>query len=160
MGERKFLQMVLVTWQRWSPCPYIHVVKTLKTLLLRNQKADDLETVCPCPGAIYMYKIMIKIYKFRLWRDFFLNLQQITEVTRCSCWHQNFVPKGLWAPAPGLYTCIESWKNWDNSGIVLRKVGILTLSDEVGILTLRSAIPELLVRKVGIGTKWEYVWSH
>ena len=46
---------------------------------------------------------------------------------------------------------------------VLRKVrigtipelscGILTLSGEVGILTLRSAIPELLVRKVGIGTK-------
>ena len=44
-------------------------------------------------------------------------------------------------------------ENRYNSGIVLRKVGILTLSDEVGILTLRSAIPELLVRKVGIGTK-------
>ena len=27
---------------RWPPCPYI--VKTLKNLLLRNQKADDLET--------------------------------------------------------------------------------------------------------------------
>ena len=37
-------------------------------------------------------------------------------------------------------------------GIVLHKVRILTLSGEVGILTLRSAIPELLVRKVGIGT--------
>ena len=35
----------------------------------------------------------------------------MTEVTRCSCWHQNFVPKGLSAPALGLYTCIKSWKN-------------------------------------------------
>ena len=29
---------------------------------------------------------------------------------RCSCWHKNFVPKGLSAPVPGLYTCIKSWK--------------------------------------------------
>ena len=28
MGERKFAQMVLVTWPRWPPCPYM--VKTLK----------------------------------------------------------------------------------------------------------------------------------
>ena len=27
MGERKFVQMVLVTWPRWPPCPYM--VKTL-----------------------------------------------------------------------------------------------------------------------------------
>ena len=26
------------------------------------------------------------------------------------CWHPNFVPWGLSAPAPGLYTCIKSWK--------------------------------------------------
>ena len=31
-------------------------------------------------------------------------------MTRCSCWHQNFVPKGLSAPARGLYTIIKSWK--------------------------------------------------
>ena len=48
-------------------------------------------------------------------------------------------------------------KNRDNSGIVLRKVRILTLPGEVGILTLRKTIPELLLRKVGIGTKWEYL---
>ena len=34
----------------------------------------------------------------------------MTEVTRCPSWHQNFVPKGLLAPAPGLYTCIKSGK--------------------------------------------------
>ena len=42
MWEWKFIQTVLVTWPRWPPCPYM--VKTLKNLLLRNQKADDLET--------------------------------------------------------------------------------------------------------------------
>ena len=49
--------------------------------------------------------------------------------------------------------CSAQSENRYNSGIVLRKVRILTLSGEVIILTLRSAIPELLVRKVGIGTK-------
>ena len=34
----------------------------------------------------------------------------MAEVTRCSCWHKNFIPKGLSAPAPGLYICIKSWK--------------------------------------------------
>ena len=35
----------------------------------------------------------------------------MNEVTRHFCWHENFVPWGLSAPAPGLYTCIKSWKN-------------------------------------------------
>ena len=51
------------------------------------------------------------------------------------------------------YICSAQSENRYNSGIVLRKVGILTLSGEVGILTLRSAHPESLVRKMGIGTK-------
>ena len=41
--------MVQVTIQRWPPCPYI--VKTLKNLLLRNQKADDLENWYAASGA-------------------------------------------------------------------------------------------------------------
>ena len=35
----------------------------------------------------------------------------MTEVTICFCCHQNFVPNGLSAPAPGLYTFIKSLKN-------------------------------------------------
>ena len=80
-----------------------------ETFLLTS-KLCPLGAVCPCPGAIYTYKIVKKWYKIRLQRDFFLNLQQMTEVTRCSCWHQNFVPRVLSAPALGLYTCIKSWK--------------------------------------------------
>ena len=39
---------------------------------------------------------------------FFLNLQWMGKVIRAFCWHQKFVPKGLYAM--GLYTCIKSWK--------------------------------------------------
>ena len=42
IGERKCVQTVLVIWPRWPLCPYM--VKTLKNLLLWNQKADGLET--------------------------------------------------------------------------------------------------------------------
>ena len=37
MGERKFVQMVLVTWPRWLPCPYM--VKTLKKSSSPESKA-------------------------------------------------------------------------------------------------------------------------
>ena len=43
-------------------------------------------------------------------KEIFWNLQHMTEVTRGSCWHQNFIPKELSAPSMGIYTCIKSWK--------------------------------------------------
>ena len=43
-------------------------------------------------------------------KEIFWNLQHMTEETRGSCWHQNFVPKELSAPSLGIYTCIKSWK--------------------------------------------------
>ena len=52
-----------------------------------------------------------------------------------------------------LYICSAQSRNRYNSRIVLRKVGILTLLRKVGILTLCKTI----LRKVGIGTKWEYL---
>ena len=55
------------------------------------------------------------------------------------------------------YKCSAQSRNRYNSRIVLRKVGILTLLCKVGILTLRKTILELHLRKVGIGTKWEYL---
>ena len=61
-------------------------------------------------GAIYMYKIMKKKCIKSDFKEIFWNLQQMTKVTRCSCWHKNFVPKGLPAPTLGLYTCIKLWK--------------------------------------------------
>ena len=41
-GELKWVQMVYITWPRWPP--WLYVIKTIKNLLLWNQKADDLET--------------------------------------------------------------------------------------------------------------------
>ena len=54
-----------------------------------------------------------------------------------------------------IFQCIRSAqsKNRDNSRIVPDKVGILTLLGEVGIPTWLGSIPELSLRKVGIGTK-------
>ena len=69
--------------------------------------------VCPCPGAIYIYKIIKNVYKIRF---LFLNLQRMGKVIRAFCWHQKFVPNGLYALAPGLYTCIKSLKMCIKSG--------------------------------------------
>ena len=53
--------------------------------------------------------------------------------------------------------CSAQSRNRDNSRIVLYKVGILTLSGRVGIRTLHGSIPELSLRKVGIGTNLECI---
>ena len=42
MRERKFVQMVLFTWGRWPPRPYM--LKPCKNLLLQNQKTDNFGT--------------------------------------------------------------------------------------------------------------------
>ena len=80
-----------------------------KRFLLTSQSCP-LGLTAPAPGLYTCIKSWKILYKIRLQRDFFLNEQQMTKMTRCSCWHKNFVPKGLSAPVPGLYTCIKSWK--------------------------------------------------
>ena len=77
------------------PWVYIHVLnheknciksdfKEISLKLASNDQSDKMflltskfhpqGVVSPCPGAIYMYKIMKKLYKIRLQRGFFLNL--------------------------------------------------------------------------------------
>ena len=41
MGERTFVQMVLVTWPRWPPCPYM--VKTLKSFFSGTKRPMTLK---------------------------------------------------------------------------------------------------------------------
>ena len=74
---------------------------------LLTSKVYPQRVVCPCPSAIYIYKIIKNVYKIRF---LFLNLQRMGKVIRAFCWHQNFVPKGLSVPSLGLYTCIKSFK--------------------------------------------------
>ena len=67
----------------------------------------DIKTLSP-GGCL---PLLMNIYCIKSdFKEIFWNLQHMTEVTRGSCGHQNFVPKGLSAPALGLYTCIKSWK--------------------------------------------------
>ena len=56
------------------------------------------------------------------------------------------------------WRCSVHSKNLYNSRIVLCKVGILTFLHNVGILTMRNTVPELLLLEVRIGTKWEYLF--
>ena len=54
------------------------------------------------------------MYKIRLQRYFFWNLQQMGKVTMPFCWHQNyqnFVHKGLSVPAPGYVHVEKTLKN-------------------------------------------------
>ena len=58
-------------------------------------------------------------------------------VIRSFCWHQNFVPWGLSAPAPGLYKCIKSWKNCTKSDLkdIFLKLATNEWSDKTFLLT-------------------------
>ena len=82
------------------------VIKSDKSCLLTS-KVCPQGVVCPCPGAIYIYKIIKNVYKIRF---LFLNLQWMGKVIRAFCWHQKCVPKGLSVPALGYIPCIKSFK--------------------------------------------------
>ena len=64
------------------------------------------------PGLYTCIKSWKNVYN-QTSKRFLWNLQQMGKVIRPFCRHQTFVPWGLSAPAPapGLYTCIKSWKN-------------------------------------------------
>ena len=126
-GERKFVWGIWVTWPRWPPCPYM--VKTLQKSSSPEPKGQwpwyvslgpwahqslfkwwpwvDLDLfygkVKFGPLCFYMGKSVRKSFNGR-------NLQQMTRVTWGICLHKNSDPRGLSAPAPGLYTCIKTWK--------------------------------------------------
>ena len=53
--------------------------------------------------CFYMGKTVRKSFNGR-------NLQQMSRVTKGLCLYKNSGTKGLSAPAPGLYTCIKTWK--------------------------------------------------
>ena len=128
----KFVQTVLVTWPRWPPSP--NMAKTLKNLLLRNQKADDLETWYAQSGA----RVLPSLFKLWPWVDLDLFTARSDLVPYAFVWEKGktmdfsetigvydlkiatddrsdkkFLLTSklcLVRPAPGLYTCIKSWK--------------------------------------------------
>ena len=103
---------------------------------LLTSKLCPLGLNTPCPGAIYMHYIMKKTYKIRLQRDFFETCNKF-KVIRPLCRLQNFVPLGLSAPAPRLYTCINSWKKLYRSDFkeIFLKLATNDRSDKMFLLT-------------------------
>ena len=77
MGERKFVQTIQLTWPRWSPCP--SMVKTINNLLLRNQKAEDLETWYAALGAW----VLPNLFKWWLWVDLDLFYSKVKFAPLC-----------------------------------------------------------------------------
>ena len=96
--------------------------------------------VCPCPGAINIYKVIKNVYIIRF---LFLNLQWMGKVIRAFCWHQKFVPKGLYALAPGLYTYIKSLKMCIKSDFeeIILKLATNGQSDK-GFLLTSTFVPK------------------
>ena len=136
LGNESLFKKVQVTWPRWPPCLYM--VKTLKNLILRNQKADDLET---CYAALAA-RVLPILFKWWLWVDLDLFYGKVKLGPLCFCmgkrknnrffrnychlWFENSIRWSKWQEvsvdvktlslggcmptAPGLYACIKSWK--------------------------------------------------
>ena len=94
IGERKFVQMVQVTWPRWPPCPYM--VETWKIIVLWNQKADDLESLYAASSA----QVLPSLFKWWPW----LTLT-------CFTTRSNFVSYGfVWEKVNGFFrNCCSLW---------------------------------------------------
>ena len=126
MGKRKFVKMVQVTWLTWLPCPYIiksliflSGTKRLMTLKVGMQHRvlkyyqvcsnDDPEltvTYFMARSNLVPYAFVWEKGKTMDFSEAFVvyNLKLATDdqqMTRSFCWHQNFVPWGLYAPSPG-----------------------------------------------------------
>ena len=91
---RNLQQMTTVTWG-----------------ICLHKNSDPKALSAPVPGLYTCIKKWKIMYKIKLQRYFFWNLQQMGKVTRLFCWHQDFVHKGLSTPAPGLYTCGKTLKS-------------------------------------------------
>ena len=137
-GTTKFLQMMILGWpwpilqqgQIWSHMLlYGEKGKTMdfsETIVVYDLKltTDDqsdkkfqltsklcpLGALCPLPrGYIQVSNHEKNCIKSDL-KEISLKLATKGKVIRPFCWHKNFVPWGLSATAPGLYTWIKSWK--------------------------------------------------
>ena len=78
-GTKVCSKMVLVTWPSWPPCSYM--VKTLKNLLLRNQKANDLETWYAASSA----PVLQSLFNWWPWVDLDLFYGKVRFGPLCFC---------------------------------------------------------------------------
>ena len=79
---------------------------------LLTSKFCSQGVVCPCPGAIYIYKIINHTSK-----EIVLKLATNGQSDKGFQLTSTFVPNGLSAPALGLYTCIKALKYIPGPGV-------------------------------------------
>ena len=80
-------------------------------MFLLTSKFHPQRVVSPCPGAIYMYKIMKKNCIKSDFKEIFLKLVANDGSDKRFLLTSKFCPLGLSAPDLQLYTFIKSWKD-------------------------------------------------
>ena len=79
-----------------------------KGYLLRS-KVCTKRVFCPCPMAIYMYKIIKNVYKIRFQRDI-LKLATYGQREKAFLLSSKFCPQGVVCPCPGTIYMYKSIK--------------------------------------------------
>ena len=90
------------------------ILKEMSVFWLRDISISilffPLHFVAPAPGLYTCIKSWIKLYKIRLRRHFFETCNKWMKWQDISVDIKTLSFGGCLAPAPGLYTCIKSWK--------------------------------------------------
>ena len=130
-GNKIFVQTVQVPWPRWPPCPYM-VKKLKKSSSPEPNGRWPWNLVCSigCASTIKFIQMMILgwpwpiLQQGQIWShmllygDFFRNYCRLWFETsnKWPKWKEGSLdiktlsPGRCMPPAPGLYTCIKSWK--------------------------------------------------
>ena len=83
---------------------------------LLTSKVCPQGVFCPCPRAIYMYKIFKMCLKSNF-KQIVLKLATNGQSDKGFLLASTFVPNGLFAPALGLYICIKALKYMSGPGV-------------------------------------------
>ena len=102
--------LYIVVWEKGKTMDFLETVVVYDLKLATDDQSDKkfllTSILCRLRAVLNHEKIVLN----QTWKRFLWNLQQMGKDIRSFCWHQTFAPWGLSAPAPGLYTCIKSWK--------------------------------------------------
>ena len=117
---RSNLFLYAFVWEKGQPIDFSETVVVYDLKLATDDRSDKkflltsklcpLGAVCPLPwGYIHVLNHEKNCIKSDF-KDVVLKVATKEWNDKTFLWHQNFVSCWLSAPAPGLYTCIKSWK--------------------------------------------------
>ena len=118
--------------------------------------------VCPCPGAIYMYKTIKMCIKSEF-EEIILKLSTNGQSDKGFLLTSTFVPKGLSAPALGLFTCIKAFQYIPGPGVRWAFTGALVTSPLVLRFFFKLYILDILRMSIymlikSLATRTWYSW--